>query len=350
MPLDQSAAAMKLATAEELTRVRGTRPLVHSPPVFSGTLDELWDGYIEPNLPDAETVGDFHRELVAYLHEQRPLLLIRQVRGMERRGEYVTADGTRLKATDNAPAWWVHYALSQRCRIAPEAFARVIETIPAHLFEVSRTMPTSANAAGWHIAHLFAVKDGQTDFRSWRRGEAVGRFIRNVHPCNYGLVPKPEWQRWGGNERVIAFFVERFAERYADVWEEFLRLAQADSTRVSRVIGPVSYAYGAAGEAPSASPAMKQSSLGREGPVNGVARISYPATRLLFKRDIIEALADDDTFEIVTPRGTFAMTKADFYRVYQNVRRSASYRECGVYHYSRLPGSAHQFLVKPAEP
>lgn len=217
-----------LTDARELARILPKRALVPSPPEYAGTLEELFDRFIEPNLPSYRSVEQFHEDLCRYVERPDALLLVRQVRGMERREEYATANGTRLKATDNAPAWWVHYALHQGCHITPGAFAHVVATMPAHLFEVARTMPTSASAVGWHIAHLFSVKDGQTNYQLWDRADAVARFIRNVHPCNYGLLPKADWQRWGADNRVLAYFCGRFAERYRSVWGEFLELGRAN--------------------------------------------------------------------------------------------------------------------------
>ncbi len=74
---------------------------------------------------------------------------------------------------------------------------------------------------------------------------------------------------------------------------------------------------------------------------------SYKAKRLLFKADIIEPLSDEDIFAIHTPEGTFQMTKADFYRVFENVVKSNSYsKTLGFYHYPTIPHKAMQFLVK----
>lgn len=70
----------------------------------------------------------------------------------------------------------------------------------------------------------------------------------------------------------------------------------------------------------------------------------YEATRLLFKASVIEPLNDSDVFMVKTPEGTFRMTKADFYRVFDNVVKSLSYKEKGIYHYSRTPEKAKIFL------
>lgn len=338
---------MLITAARDVVRVAPRRELVPSPQSFAGTLAELWEQFIERNIPAADAVARFHQRLSRYLGEPHALHLVRQVRGMTRREEYTTADGTRLKATDNAPAWWLHYALLQDCEIAPDAFGRVVESMPAHLFDISRTMPTSANAAGWHVAHIFAVKDGNTDYRTWRRADAVRRFVRNVHPCNYSLIPKPDWQCWGGDARVIGFFVERFAERYAEVWDEFLALAHADPAAVPRGGESIAYKYPAAVKSPVTGDGMPKLQASIAAEVMVPTPVSYQATRLLFKRDVIEGLASNERFRIVTPHGTFEMSKDDFGHAFANVRRSASYRERGTYHYAVVPGKALQFLIDP---
>ena len=324
--------------------------LLSSPPSFSGTLDELWNRFIEPNTPGEKAVDEFHRTLIHYVQEPDPLLLIRCLSGLVRRETYVTNEGERLKMTDNAPAWWVHYALFQDVRIAPGAFARIVDTIPSHLFDVARTIPASANSAGWHVAHIFPVKDGRSDYRKWRRSDAIGRFVRNIHPCNYFLLPKPEWPRWGADARVIAFFAERFADRYADVWEEFTELARVDAATVGRVHGPIRYCC-EAGSVASASPRPATEPPTTERPFAvGSVRASYAAMRLLFKRDVIEPLGPHDSFRIVTPVGIFQMTKDEFHSTFPNVCASASYRDRGVYHYASAPRAALSFLVdEPAE-
>ncbi len=73
---------------------------------------------------------------------------------------------------------------------------------------------------------------------------------------------------------------------------------------------------------------------------------SYPANRLLFKADVIEKLRDGDRFRIETPKAVFEMSKRDFYRVFANVARSASYRDKGVYHYPTIPEKANEFVVR----
>lgn len=77
-----------------------------------------------------------------------------------------------------------------------------------------------------------------------------------------------------------------------------------------------------------------------------ISPVTYKATRLLFRASVIEPLLPDEAFRIVTPDGTFQMTKAEFYRDFANVVASASYRENGIYHSASVPKKAFQYRVE----
>ena len=72
----------------------------------------------------------------------------------------------------------------------------------------------------------------------------------------------------------------------------------------------------------------------------------YKATRLLFRAEVIEPLNDSEVFRVHTPKGTFSMTKAEFYQVFSNVVKTKSYLDKGIYHYPTTPKKALQFLNK----
>lgn len=59
----------------------------------------------------------------------------------------------------------------------------------------------------------------------------------------------------------------------------------------------------------------------------------YSATRLLFRRSVIEALSLDESFQIVSPQGTFRFTRQEFEAEFPNVVNSKAYQVGGVYHY-----------------
>ncbi len=77
---------------------------------------------------------------------------------------------------------------------------------------------------------------------------------------------------------------------------------------------------------------------------NSENMVEYSCKRLCFRADIIEPLKDTDCFTIHTPNGTFQMTKSDFYRVFHNVVKSKSYQDNRIYHMSKPPQKALQFL------
>jgi hypothetical protein len=104
--------------------------------------------------------------------------------------------------------------------------AASIGDAPTHMFQTTRQLRPNINTAGWHVAHIYNAKDRKTNWREWTREDLVRRFIRNVHPCNCFYVPKTEWQRYGGDARVIGFMAARYRERYGAVWREFVEWAE----------------------------------------------------------------------------------------------------------------------------
>ena len=76
-----------------------------------------------------------------------------------------------------------------------------------------------------------------------------------------------------------------------------------------------------------------------------VPAATYRFSRLCFRRDVIEPIGQSETFRVVTPVGTFQMTKSDFYREFENVVESKSYRVDGIYHYPKLPARAERYRI-----
>jgi hypothetical protein len=74
-------------------------------------------------------------------------------------------------------------------------------------------------------------------------------------------------------------------------------------------------------------------------------RKTYEFSRLCFKKAIIEPLSPSDEFRIITPVGTFQMSKADFYEAFPNVVKSRSYQEDGIYHYVKVLEKAKRFML-----
>ena len=74
-------------------------------------------------------------------------------------------------------------------------------------------------------------------------------------------------------------------------------------------------------------------------------RVVYEHSRLCFRRDQIEELGINERFRVVSPVGTFEMTRGDFERVFANVARSRSYRVGGLYHYPVVPAKADPFRI-----
>jgi hypothetical protein len=307
--------------------------------VYSGPLSDFYTRYVVPNLPSPESVAAFHMGLLGYVADPDPLLLVRYMSGTKRGEVYRTADGSRFKATDNAPAWRIHALLLCYGGASFTDFAAAIGSMPAHMFDVP-ARPHTANALGWHIAHIVNVKDRNTAWDSWPRREVIRRFVLNVHPCNYFLLAKEDWTEWGEVDAVKNYIAGKFSERYSPTWKEFRELAETPPVAVGVENGQVTYHYGSPD-----FPNRVDGSEERDPPAPVTCAVRYTASRLLFRAAVIEPLRDDESFCVETPAGAFKMTKAEFYREFRNVVRSRSYTERGIYHYPSIPRKALQFAM-----
>lgn len=305
-----------------------------APDRFEGPLEKLYDKYARYVLPAPEIVETFHKKLVAYLAENDPIFLTRNV-GRQKRGiDERVACGSRLRPTDNSPAWWVHHHLFNLNTALLDDFPAAIESIPCEMFRVK--LPETINSAGWHVAHLYDVKDDNTDYPNWSAEELLWRTVRNIHPCNYFYIPKTDWKRHGGQAEVLSFFQAKYANLYAAVWEEFLQLAQA--TPYERIIDARSYVF-------AISAREKQS---RKLTFNGVeCAVSYEHPQLSFNAKWIEPLEMNQRFCVITPNLYFIMTKQQFYDTFPSVVSPGScYRNTGVHHFRSLPLRARPFMIE----
>ncbi|MGI8496684.1 MAG: hypothetical protein ACR2OG_03745 [Gemmatimonadaceae bacterium] len=234
----------QLTAQQIIAGCNSSRQMLIAPREFAGTIQKLAESHARPNFIAPHAVEAFHHALVEYLNEADPTFLIRALTKTTRGQIYRTNAGLRFKATDNSPAWWVHYVLFHECELPPASFSLILETIPTHVFEVWAQVPFSISAAGWHVAHILPVKDRNVDYQTWSRKDLVRRCVRNIHPCNYFFIPTTDWEGWGGNERVIFYFADLYRKLYGSVWKDFLALAGADSTALGVTSGSITYRIG----------------------------------------------------------------------------------------------------------
>jgi hypothetical protein len=305
------------------------------PPAFDGTIGEIYDSWAEKVLLSADAVEGFHHLLIGYLESADPLFLVRMVTGTERGVTLRSRDGQRLRPTDNAPSWWIHRELFAGRLPARAAFDAFVEAIPCHMFAIPKG--ENISLAGWHVAHIFDVKNGDTLFAAWDRQELVRRMIRNIHPCNYFYIPKQEWQRHGGDPSVISFFYDKFASKYEAIWPAFMKLAEATPRPSLADASEYRIAYPTPAATPTTTATFAKSVEG--------CTASYSFSRLCFKANVIEPLAMSDRFCVITPAGTFGFTKQEFYDEFPGVVASASYRERGLYHFPKAPARAMRFRI-----
>lgn len=325
--------------------------IIGAPNSLNGNLEEFYTKWANFVLINSQDVIGFHKLFYDYYFgQQNPIFLVRMVKGMERGNTIQNRYGHLLRATDNAPAWWIHYQLYSNQIKQTSQFSKIVENIPCHMFAVR--LPDHISRAGWHVAHIFDTKDGQVDYENWNREELIRRTARNIHPCNYFYVPKIDWQSHGGDPNVVSFFYEKFKLLYEPIWQEFLLLVDGEDSNSIRSAHDISFSYGQSRLNQKINPSEPSRKTTQKGfdTMSEIKPKKYPAiykfSRLCFKADVIEPLGWHEKFCVVTPQGSFAMTKQEFYYAFQNVVQSKSYQQERIYHYPKLPEKALQFLVK----
>ena len=314
---------------------RTKKRMTQAPLNFDGNLDAFFEDCIQPNLPHPDSVFHYHKLLKDYCLNPDPLFLIRKVSQTDPGNSYVTDHANRFRATDNSPAWWMHYVVFNDLLVCRSDFAEAIENIPVRMFDVGKRLPTSINAAGSYVAHIFRVKDGVTNFRSWSRDELVKRFLGNIHPCNCFYVPQKVGRQYGEDPHVIAYIASQYEKRYHDVWREFVALVDGPSLSSPDDAGKLPILIGNHGEKPLQHPTD----------TNNQPSVSYRASRFTFISKHIETLTSDQAFRMITNDGTFQMTKADFYRDFAAVTQTDSYRLQGRYNREKPPKAALVYQV-----
>jgi hypothetical protein len=311
-----------------------------APAEFEGPLTELYDEHLASVLPCIECVEQFDRWMAQYCAEPDPELVVRSVRGTVRRERYTTSDGTRFLAADNSPAWTVHAALMEQDLRTYADFRTLLAQMPMHMFDVKKQARQTANDFGWYVAHIARVKDGNTNYQAWNRREVVRRFYRTLHPCNLFFIPGSRNQQLGESPGVIRFVAARYSARYGPLWLRFCEAAGFDPEAEGSDSGSTIVKIGARSKSDQESAAW--------GPNLGQPAVRYAASRLKFKRDPIEALAWDESFEVATPMGTYRLTKRQFYEEFPSIPRSLSYKDRGSYHGQQLHLKAEKFRLREA--
>ena len=308
-----------------------SRAMTPSPAVFEGTLDALYMEHVEPNLPTPEAVAYYHGLLVDYCLQEDPLFLLRRIGKMKPGQIYETTSGNRIKATDNAPAWWMHFLTFHNTAFSSAGFAKEVLNAPVSFIEVQKRFPNSINKAKWYVAHIFPVNNGDTRYQEWDRTKLASRFLKSIHPCNHFYVPNSKPQRYGEDKRVIDYFAGRYSVRYADVWPGFLQCVGQSGFEVGSAVrdfGDLCITL------------SKQSDLVAPSRAVKPPTVTYHRKRVSFLARHIEPLEPDQEFRMVTWDGVFQMSKAEFYRDFPGVVNGKNYPKKNGFYNSEKPMKA----------
>lgn len=323
--------------------------ILQAPTQFNGTLEEFYEKYAQNVLISTPVMEEFHHKLIMYLSSSDPLYLIRQVKTQIRGETLQINNGVRMRPTDNSPAWWLHYQLFTGKYKDFSSFKKLIDAVPSHMFDIK--IKGHISHAGWHVAHLYDVKDRDTDFYNWAQSELIKRTSRSIHPCNYFYIAKyaKSWIKFGQDENFLSFFYEKFRIKYQFIWNDFLKLIDAKPLPIRGYAGSTPYTYSSSGISKKAKEYFEkkhEQTIKLSGGNKSGCKVQYEFSRLCFKADLIEPLNWEDYFCVITKECVFKMTKREFYDGFPNVVQSRSYLENKIYHYPKTPKKAEKFVVR----
>lgn len=222
------------------------------PPQFSGTLIDFVNQHVTPNLLSEKGVAEFHKALMQYIDSNDAIYILRQVgeavrfrRGIDEK-IYSTNEGFRFKASDNSPAWWIHYLLFHGDFISLDKFQKLIDDIPMHMYSkpgpsINVKRGKTINSFGYHVAHIYDVKDSKTDYENYSKKEIIKRFIRNIHPLNCFYISTVRWQYYGKKIEIRSYFADLYSKKYGRVWNEFIEMVLPTEVETKTLIYNDSY-------------------------------------------------------------------------------------------------------------
>ena len=231
---------------------------------FSGPFAEFYRAHVEPNLPSPAAVRAIHDRIARYVNDERTTLFVaRKFEGRLRGNRLPTHDpDLSLVCGDNEPALWFYarafledfeqrlpsVAQAVESRAFPIGFARRATAGERADFWPNwgkeRWEDQSFSGSRLYHAHLFDAAQGIASHRLDRENLRQ-RMVRFLHPANHFPMPThhgavfyscdgahTDLSELPGIKRFIA---EQFAQRYREVWSEFLALAGGDPDLFPRV-------------------------------------------------------------------------------------------------------------------
>lgn len=234
-----------------------------APASFEGPFSTFYTEYVEPNLPSQKRVQQFDSLLTGYCAIPESAVIIRKVEKLTRGEMYSTDRGDSFLPSDNAPGWWLHALLVSDAALPPD-LTGLFHEMPTHMFGVSKLK--TLNGAGFHLAHIDDVNNGDTKWQQWDRTELVRRFLLNIHPSNWFLLSKSDFAKWGRDKAIISWVKNKYRRRYGNLLGSISDGQQLQEVTMAKQHGKdPHYFYGQHAVARAAIPRLPISSVTEAG-------------------------------------------------------------------------------------
>lgn len=359
------------------------------PNEYNGNFESFYKEYIEPNLPDPESVKIAHNLIINYLKNEKPLYVVRKFSEFSQRGHIYSFHGINFIVGDNEPALWFYARSCNQLNFSQINFESIIQD---QLFPIGfSTNKRKKNEnkeewktwgkekweiefcnKGWFHAHLYdAAKNISLDLS---KNNFNMRMIRYLHPANHFPMPSHYKNRYitrlnskdmSEQEGIKAFIINKYKERYSEIWDEFISMANINQHNFPTVPNvQLSFEKGGGESEGKINNPLGKKLLNQNAVYNTSIQIlnssSYgntinisDKTRLKFIKREIENLNSDFIIFKIKCNGSstdpriidliFKCKKEDLKTLFKI--EGKDWQVTGEYHWPRFPVKAEQYII-----
>lgn len=265
-----------------------TCPKLSESECYCNTVQDFYENCVKATLPKEEVIRSWHKLLMNYVRDPKAIFFVRRYASSKdkdgkwdiRRGFLTVYNNVKYVFVDN---FFAHYFYAMAIngfvpeyddfiqfinnREMPYGWSKVSKEEKYQAYPKGHTYPLNKN--GWKLSHVFSANDKDyyfnyktiatdlfprgdyDDFKVhpgdnypyWKKDKDVSdedknriiaHFLRVVHPINYFLTPMVKNQESelgfkdiGEYPEMIAFMKNKLAERYRDIYYEYLDMIMA---------------------------------------------------------------------------------------------------------------------------
>lgn len=346
------------------------------PAEYNGDFESFYNEFIEPTLPNPESVKAAHIILMNYLNRKDPIFIVRRFEAFQRRGHLFVQNNFKFFTGDNEPALWFY---AKACNNLLTINMEMENFIADQSFPIGFSTDSKKNEdksewknwkkekwekgfsdSGWFHAHLFDAADGISPAMTAENLRM--RMLRYLHPANHFPMPSHYNEKFKSRldskdmseqKGIKAFIIGKYKERYGEIWDEFISIANLNQHEYPIVFDvQISFKKSYHDLIDKIDNRNSVIQLSNNLTRNDKLNVS-DKTRLIFKKKEIDNLFEDPIVFKIKSAGTksdpriidlvFSCTKVDLKNLFN--LEGKDWQLKGEYSWSNFPQKAEKYII-----